>query len=307
MIHIIVVMTDNYDHKSYTTSAQYAFQDKSSVYLFTNENIAEYMAPLNLSGARVLTVAASGDHAFEAYLRGASHVDTFDINSYQKNILELKTHMIRNLDYGAFRDFFFSDRNFFRYSIICRLRDDFSRDLRNFLSKYYKTYDRSMFKSFSRVYMSGMSYLTCEDVYRQLARRLPSQINFQHCDIYHLSERFSDCYDLILLSNIFDYLYSGSGFVNYEHRLMQYYSDVLLPLASKNLVTRHGRIGATYIWGGQPSAWTNFTHYLNRDILQPVIQNPDHGFTARGLASSQRDYNNDVILWFHQNHLSNQR
>ena len=98
--------------------AQSAFQDKSSVYLFTNENVTEYIPPLDLTGARVLTVCASGDHALMSYLSGASHVDTFDINSYQKNIYELKMHMIRNLDFGAFHDFFFSRYNFFSRDII---------------------------------------------------------------------------------------------------------------------------------------------------------------------------------------------
>ena len=50
----------------------YAFQDRDPVYLFTNENISGTLktAP-NISGARVLAVGASGDHAFESYLAGA--------------------------------------------------------------------------------------------------------------------------------------------------------------------------------------------------------------------------------------------
>lgn len=81
--------------------SDYAFQDKSPVYLFTNENVAGYLRPINLQDARVLSIGASGDHAFEAYLAGAKHVDTFDINSWQKPVIELKTHMIRNLDYKS--------------------------------------------------------------------------------------------------------------------------------------------------------------------------------------------------------------
>ena len=83
------------------------FKNGAPVYVFTNENIAGYMPALgDITGARVLSVGASGDHAFESYLAGASHVDTFDINSNQKNIIELKTHMIRHLPYEKFTEFF---------------------------------------------------------------------------------------------------------------------------------------------------------------------------------------------------------
>ena len=282
--------------------AQSAFQDKSSVYLFTNENVAEYIPSLDLTGARVLTVCASGDHALMSYLSGASHVDTFDINSYQKNIYELKTHMIRNLDFGAFHDFFFSRYNFFSRDIIRPFYGDFSSDLHNFLQAFYQTRNLAMFKHFDYSCLPCISYLNNEDKYRQLAKVLPPEISFTHCDIGELSGRFSDRYNLIMLSNIFDYLYRDTN-ADQETRLMQYYSDVLSPLTTRNLVPQHGRIGVNYMWGAKPSVWTNFTHYLNRNILQPVVKNPDIGFTARGFLSSRPESTHDVVLWFHQNKL----
>ena len=84
------------------------------VFLFTNENIADYLKKLgNVSGKDVLTVAASGDHAFESFLCGAKNVDTFDINYLQKHVMELKTKMIQKLEYPEFRLRQFRFRQFF--------------------------------------------------------------------------------------------------------------------------------------------------------------------------------------------------
>ena len=67
----------------------------SPVFLFTNENIQGYLGQMNsVAGKDVLTVGASGDHAFECILAGAKKVDTFDTNFLQKHIIELKQKMI---------------------------------------------------------------------------------------------------------------------------------------------------------------------------------------------------------------------
>ena len=75
-----------------------AFHDHAPVYLFTNENIYGTLKTAgDISNKKILTVGASGDHVFESYLLGARDVHTFDINSSQKNVIELKNHMIREL------------------------------------------------------------------------------------------------------------------------------------------------------------------------------------------------------------------
>ena len=65
------------------------------VFLFTDENISGYLDKTDdLSGKSVLSVAGSGDHAFECLLRDAKSVDTFDVNYLQKHVIELKSKMI---------------------------------------------------------------------------------------------------------------------------------------------------------------------------------------------------------------------
>ena len=72
------------------------------VFLFTNENISGYLDKMDdLSGKSVLSVAGSGDHAFECLLRDAKSVDTFDVNYLQKHVIELKSKMIKHLPYKS--------------------------------------------------------------------------------------------------------------------------------------------------------------------------------------------------------------
>ena len=92
--------------------------DTGPVYLFSNENTAGAVKAMgDLSGRKILSVCASGDFVLDGYLAGAKQIDVFDINSYQYAVLELKMHMIKNLSYNTFQDFFFSQGRFFDFCL----------------------------------------------------------------------------------------------------------------------------------------------------------------------------------------------
>ncbi len=271
-------------------SSDYAFQDESSVYLFTNENIVAYQQGLNPN--RVLTVASSGDHAFESYLAGARHVDTFDINSYQRHVLELKTHMIRNLPYHEFMDFFFDNKNFFNPKIIAPISDKFSIGLQHFLIKCQNG-TRNMFKYHAAISpnydLRNLSYVSEESKYNKLRELLPERINFHHCKLERVSARFNQRYDLIMLSNIFYYMYSNETIT--ERRFERFYHDVLYPLAHNNL-TDNGKICFQYIWGAKPGVWASFLDYFQ----SRCIKSKSFEFSARTVISALQDSNWDTVL-----------
>lgn len=262
----------------------YTFQDKSPVYLFSNENISGYLRPLNLQDARVLSVGASGDHAFEAYLAGAEHVDTFDINSMQRPVVELKTHMIRELDYDAFRDFFFSKNHFFDTQMLRGIQSSFSPELQRFLqdckSKRASVlkYDAAQNPLYKTDYIS---YLQSPEQYEQLSRALPEQIPFRHCNLMDLSRDLDGKYDFMMLSNIFEYLYQNSGILDFGSRMMAYYRDVLQDLSRHNLKPG-GKICYHYMWGGSPAAWANFMGYFEDEEFYPATR--DRSTTFRSVA-----------------------
>lgn len=252
--------------------SSYAFHDGDPVYLFTNENVYGTLKTAgDLANKKILTVGASGDHVFESYLLGAGEVHTFDINSNQKNVIELKNHMIRNLPYANFMDFFFSTDNFFNQNILTPIRHKLSNNLQNFLKKCS---DKDICKNFkyrapftSEYEIKRVQYISNESNYNTVRDRLPEQIPFLHCSLSQLANTTTQKYDLILLSNIFDYLYSASYDV--ASRLIHTCNDVLTPLLTNN-ITPKGRIYFEYLWDANTHAWVNFLDYFQTHNATPI-------------------------------------
>ncbi|MFQ6702787.1 MAG: DUF3419 family protein [Alphaproteobacteria bacterium] len=301
--------------------SSYAFQDGDSVYLFTNENIHGTLKTAgDLSGKKILTVGASGDQVFESYLMGAGDVHTFDINSNQKNVIELKNHMIRGLSYENFMDFFFSAGNFFNQNILAPISPFFSDDLRNFLKQCSRKDACKNFKyraAYTREYdINKLQYISNENNFNAVRDKLPEQIPFKHCDIStaykamqycvqhygsnYLNQKtdftnvpplyanFTEKYDLILLSNIFNYLYLDSIYT--EEKFLKMHRNVLAPLIANN-TTENGRVYFHYIWDGHTGAWMNFLDYFQKKNSIPTE------IVARTVEAAYKDSLYDVVLY----------
>lgn len=225
-------------------SSSCVYHDKSPVFAFTNENVAGYISSdVNLGGKSVLSVAASGDQAFEALSAGASRVDTFDINSNQRIILELKSKMIRGLSYDNFMDFFFSRPNMFNPQILRPIMSGFSHQLQMFLISCYM--NTRVIRDYSTDCPYFVSYISDRASYEALRNKMPADIEFTHTDITGLSAKFDRKYDLILLSNICESMYPRE-----ENALTVYkrfYNEVLTDLAARHL-NGGGRICFDYLF-----------------------------------------------------------
>lgn len=239
------------------------------VYLFTNENVADYINRFDMRGKRILSVAAGGDHAFECLLSGASFVDMFDVNYAQKVIVELKSHMIKSLPYEDFMDFFFDKKHFFDKKIIAPLWKNFSRELSLYMDWYYcmgECAPRRMFvygKSMNPGYdKDKISYLSCSEKYAELSNRIPRVFNFAHRNISDLAGYYNQKYDFILLSNIFDYyrcpMFGGPMVFN------QFYDNVIKRLSEKNLVQKDGYIMLDYLWDTKSSILTDWYQFAKK-------------------------------------------
>lgn len=243
------------------------------VFLFTNENIADYLKKLgNVSGKDVLTVAASGDHAFESFLCGAKHVDTFDINYLQKHVMELKTKMIKNLGYNDFMRFFFSREKFFDREIIRPIWNKLSPGTRMFLNKYYENKDRVMFvygsSQDSYYNLDKISYINDEKAYEHLGKILPDKIRFKHTDISNISNKFDGVYDIILMSNIFEYMFTEIQDV--PEKIMTFRDKILTPIADKNLNPNGGVMCFNYRWYTDNVKYREMIDAIQRYMAQSV-------------------------------------
>ena len=231
------------------------FHTMDRVYVFSNENISDCLNQLgDMRVKRVLSVCASGDHAFECYARGASRVDTFDINYTQKNMMELKLHMIRNLPYEEFLEYFFGCSRRMSSDIITPLWNLFSDSLKIFYSQVYSSKNVYQIGPMISANLTSpnrnvgnISYIQDCSVYERLARTLPEKIKFTHTDLETLPSVISGKYDIILLSNIFDYMYTTLN--QNELALAKLYDNVLAPMSKNNLNNQTGTIVFDYMWG----------------------------------------------------------
>lgn len=289
------------------------YQDVAPVFLFTNENVAGALRAMGgVRDANVLTIAGSGDHAFEAYLAGAKYVETFDLNILQDSIMELKTHMIKNLKYSDFMDFFFSDKDFFNTNILKPIYPRFSYMLHTFIKAYHKFGgDSSILRYRNRAthenYRTDMiSYVRDEQTYNRLTDILSAKPIFHHMDLDELAQgRMLDKrFDAVLLSNVAEKL-ARSAIAPCD--FVAFFNQYLLPICNKNLNRRNGRICYSYIYGNKTQ--TNANRAFGRGVVQAsdvanniLFSNSVHNYYVTGhcIDSSRRDVVQDAIFVLNQ-------
>ena len=243
------------------------YDDNSPVFLFTNENVQEYIVKSGgTKNKNVLTVASSGDHAFEALLAGAKLVDTFDINKMQKAVVDLKSKMIQHLDYSEFMDFFFSKRMQFKFELLTKINQSITPDeimlLLDLNSGNYRIFE-------SDRTIENTSYLQHSDKYKDLQVRLPHSFVFKHVDIKQLPHAINQKYDTVMLSNIYESMPTNKK--NKIDAMGDFYKQVLNPLSAK--LNNDGIIFLDYMWSPDDmptdqflNFWKSFFTVMNKKI-----------------------------------------
>ena len=215
------------------------------IYIFTNENISAYLSEIkNMRNARVLTVAASGDHVFEAYLAGARHVDTFDYNYLQRHVMELKTVMIHNLPRADFEEFFYCEHASMNLDIIRPLWDKFSPGLKVWLHAFVQN-RRKFIYSRQRYNWFMPQYVTDDAKYQQLRECLPYTIPFTHTGVNRVAQKFYGQYDVIMLSNIWAHCTDEKH--SNQYNISMFYNQYVEPIVKRNLAP-NGAVFFDYQW-----------------------------------------------------------
>ena len=158
----------------------------------------------------VLTVAGSGDQALFYKLSGAENIDTFDVNINAGIIQDIKCAAIKDLSRDEYIDLltrlYRADSNrIITTPQICRLWDLFSPDTQQALLN-----NRSgmMFGAGHDIFAYPENIPT-DDEYKKLGRLLDKKFNFIWSDLERLGTKLQRKYDLINISNIFDYIPDG--------------------------------------------------------------------------------------------------
>lgn len=152
----------------------------------------------------VLTVAGSGDQALFYKLAGARTIDTFDITCNARVIQDIKYAAIKHLNREDYIDLITRLHRADGIAIeflACALWKYLPEDTR-------KIIERSKHSMVFGCGLSASEYpenIPTESEYAELKKKLKKPFNFIWSDLDSLSAQLTKKYDLINISNIFDY------------------------------------------------------------------------------------------------------
>ncbi|MBQ4263491.1 MAG: hypothetical protein IJO32_06570 [Bacilli bacterium] len=222
------------------------FNSNGPVYAFANEALSQYMKNYDFNGKSVLASLGSGDFALNAYLMGASQVDTFDINQYTYYFYQLKKSLIMKYDFDSFCNFIKNPHQIFaRFGDYKQFLDSESIA---FFEKLVRIYDGNTTALLKKVFIDKVGeeknqwnesntfdsteelfliaqyknpYLQSEQNYNQLKQQLMKKSNdeFYFEDLYQFTPEKK--YDIVYLSNIGDYCKSEEEFKNFVMQLKE--------------------------------------------------------------------------------------
>ncbi len=197
------------------------FSELSSIYPFTNENIAAYYSKFDFKDKRILTVLGSGDQVLNAILLGAKEIDCFDISIFANFYFALKKAAIKALTYEEFLDFFIEYNTVFEIKLYSKICKYLSPEIKKFWDSLYLEFSGYQIRK-SDLFEQTFSHFTDEDSilktnlylneteYYKLREVIDNcEVRFFNCDILSLSEVCRNDYDFIGLSNIYSRVWTS--------------------------------------------------------------------------------------------------
>lgn len=222
------------------------FNSNGPVYAFTNEALNQYMKNYDFEGKSVLASLGSGDFALNAYLLGATEVETFDINQYTYYFYQLKKALIMKYDFDSFCNFIKNPHQIFaKFGDYKQFLDSESIA---FFEKLVRIYDGNTTELLKKVFIDKVGeeknqwnesntfdsteelflitqyknpYLQSAEKYNQLKQQLMKKGNdeFYFENLYEFTPEKK--YDIVYLSNIGDYSKSEEEFKNFVMQLKE--------------------------------------------------------------------------------------
>lgn len=218
------------------------------VYPFTNENLSSYENLYNFDNAKVLSVIGSGDQYFSSLLYGAKEIELYDCNFLAWDFFVLKFYGIIILNYEEFYNFFVTERlNNLTYlnKILPYLPIDVATRIMKLQKKYRLLSKLLYIDAIDHKYNNGSSipYFDKEKFYQLksilMNKKLPTFYLSNLQSLPSILEKKS--YDIILTSNIFDWMYDDELKGECANLCVKEY---------KKLLSRfnYGEIQALYCW-----------------------------------------------------------
>lgn len=233
----------------------------SQLYPFTNENLRDYLGNIDFSLKKVLTVGSSLDQTFNLINNNCQDITVVDLCPFTKYYYELKKASILNLDENEFlrylcrNDFSFFSKNrlAFNEKDYSRISSSLDKDAKLFWDSLYSEFRpldirRKLFKEETvsrKNIINNNAYLLEPNFYNLRNKIANSSVNFVTSDIQNYDlER--ECYDYMVLSNIFDYILNLLNNETLDKEKLQKYKDLIIKLS--RLLKQNGIMFAHYFY-----------------------------------------------------------
>ena len=179
--------------------------DYSHAYTVSNENLRYTTGLTRSMGRRVLTVAGSGEQPLFYTINGATQIDTFDISYCARAIMDIKTQAIRSgMPYEQYKKLL-KDLHFApSASKVSRVSKILPK-----IPAHSAQFVRGM--DGYRIFGNGLnpeyyaSEMISETEYKTLQKALRGAFKFIWSDVATLHTQLNGEYDVINLSNIFEW------------------------------------------------------------------------------------------------------
>ena len=254
-------MIKNQVNQKRITNVFEPFSKYSKGYLWTNENIKEYINKKYISEYNsALSVTASCDHLFNLILNNVLNIDTFDTNTLTEyNVLGLKKALIEKFKYNDFlticeliaNNMLTLEETTYLIKDLLPLMDKKYRKYWQKISEYnyqlqknndeYLDLFAMLFINITEKnkFIRRNSYLMGKDNYDKFKENMMrANINFYCTNAINILDTFpNQKYDVILLSNILDYIT-----INWNYEQLRKFEDELLFITNNN-----GKIFLAYL------------------------------------------------------------
>ena len=193
------------------------------IYPFATENVKDYFEKMDLEGKDILVVGSSCDQIFNAQLHNPKSITHFDINPNCSKYYKLKKASILSfINRKQLLNFLYTDKlNKNDYEKVKQILMEQSQDgfefWNNLLEKYgYENASKLVFSKDEldlKTIIKSNNYLENDQNYTKLREILKKDnVNFITGDIFNPKELENKKFDVIILSNILQYLdYFSNG------------------------------------------------------------------------------------------------
>ena len=296
-------MIKNQVNQKRITNVFEPFSKYSKGYLWTNENIKEYINKKYISEYNsALSVTASGDHLFNLILNNVLNIDTFDTNTLTEyNVLGLKKALIEKFKYN---DFLTICELIANNMLTLEETTYLIKDLLPLMDKKYRKYWQNISEYnyqlqknndeyldlFAMLFINineknnfirRNSYLMGKDNYDKFKENMMrSNIKFYCTNAINILDTFpNQKYDVILLSNILDYIT-----INWNYEQLRKFEDELLFITNNN-----GKIFLAYL--------LNYYNKNSKNIFRRADIKKEELINEIIIELKEKDYkHNDAVI-----------